>query len=272
MKIKRILLTGDDGYNSAGTRLLIHLLRDKYDLTIVGTRTQQSAVGGKITLADGFDWCETSVDGIPALCVDGTPGDGTELAAAYFKESFDVVISGVNWGVNLGTAIFGSGTVNAALRALSVGVAKKGIAISWDLPPQFYVTSHHENDSIEPFLEYPGKVLTQLLKLIFQKQLWGADLLNINLPLEMTTKVKFSQPIISAQQIYDYSVYKVKKGNKEKKHFTYTKQRTYQTHLKNSYDVKAITNHFISITPCKFNILNDVVYQKYQNLKFDLKK
>ena len=47
MAKKRILLTGDDGYQSLGTRLVAHVLRENYDLTIAGTVSQQSAVGGE---------------------------------------------------------------------------------------------------------------------------------------------------------------------------------------------------------------------------------
>ncbi len=269
----RVLLTGDDGYNSTGTRILIHLLREKYDLFVAGTRTQQSAVGGKISLATGFEWCETEVDGIPALCVDGTPADATELVAALYDNPFDIVISGINWGVNLGSAIFGSGTVNAALRTLSVAAAKKGIAVSWDLPPKFYVMSHEEHEDIQPFLEYPGKTFSQLFEKIIEQQFWGADFLNINLPFNKTTEVKFTEPILSAQDIYDYSKYTMtqKLGEKKQK-FEYTNTRKYAQNLPDESDVKTITNGVISITPCKYDILDEKVYHQLHGQHFALEK
>lgn len=97
MAKKRILLTGDDGYQSLGTRLVAHVLRENYDLTIAGTVSQQSAVGGKISLADGFNWEKTTVDGIKAYWVDGTPTDAMELMGAADEEPFDLTISGMNW-------------------------------------------------------------------------------------------------------------------------------------------------------------------------------
>lgn len=46
-KKKKILLTGDDGYDSLGTRLLVRGLRDEFDLKIAGTKDQMSGVGGE---------------------------------------------------------------------------------------------------------------------------------------------------------------------------------------------------------------------------------
>jgi 5'/3'-nucleotidase SurE len=46
----RILLTGDDGYNSIGTRLLVHALKNEHTLQIAATKSQQSGVGGQLSL------------------------------------------------------------------------------------------------------------------------------------------------------------------------------------------------------------------------------
>ena len=54
MKVKRILVTGDDGYNSLGVRVLAHFLKDKYDLEIVATKTQYRGVGGMFNLRFGL--------------------------------------------------------------------------------------------------------------------------------------------------------------------------------------------------------------------------
>jgi 5'-nucleotidase len=266
MSKKKILLTGDDGYNSAGTRLLIYLLRDDFDLSIAATATQQSAMGGKISLADGFDWYETEVDGIPALCVAGTPADAAELAITYYKEPFDAVISGLNWGANLGTAVFGSGTVNAALRALSVGLAEKAIAISWDLPPKYYVAKHEADHDISAFLTYPGNTAADLIREAFAHNFWGAPLLNINLPNDPSKGKRFTKAIESSKDIYDYTAsssgVEEEKNIDKLRHFTYTAIRKYTPNIGDDYDVKALTDGYISITPCTFSIFDHVIYEK----------
>jgi len=73
MKIKRILLTGDDGYNSIGIRLLAHFLKEKYELVIAATKVQQSGVGGMLNIKHGGHWEETEVEGVKVIYVSGTP-------------------------------------------------------------------------------------------------------------------------------------------------------------------------------------------------------
>ncbi len=157
--MKRILLTGDDGYNSIGTRLLIHLLKDSYELVVVGTKTQQSGVGGLLHLKEGCTYGETCLDDIQAFWVDGSPGDAMEFAHGYFKAPFDYVISGINLGENVGPALVASGTVCAAVRALGLDVAPHAIAISWTTPPDFFFKKHDETDSLSQYLEHPGEAV-----------------------------------------------------------------------------------------------------------------
>jgi 5'-nucleotidase len=110
---KRILLTGDDGYKSIGIRLLISLLRDDFDLKIAGPKVQQSGAGGKINLSGG-KWERVEVDGIEGVSVTGSPSDAVEVARTIYGNSFDLVISGLNYGANVGTG-FASGTVGAGV-------------------------------------------------------------------------------------------------------------------------------------------------------------
>ena len=46
MKVKKILLSGDDGYEAVGIRVLVELLKDSYELKIAATKGQRSAIGG----------------------------------------------------------------------------------------------------------------------------------------------------------------------------------------------------------------------------------
>ena len=245
--IKTILLTGDDGYKSLGTRLLIHFLKDKYQLAVTGTRTQQSGVGGKLSLANGFHWGEDEVDGVKALWVDGTPVDAIELAANYFPEQFDLTISGINWGANLGPGVFGSGTLNAALRAASTGLSRETVAMSWDLPTGFYLLDHDDNLPLDNYLLYPGETILTLLDLLIHHNFFNAQLLNINFPKEPSHQVAITRLMTNLREVYDYSDYDL---TKTPGHFLYTGTRLFNDKLDDNYDVKAITNGFISVSPC----------------------
>jgi len=101
MSKKSILLTGDDGYDSLGTRILIHVLKKSYTLFIAGTKRQQSGVGGHKSITGTGEWGVENVDGVPALWVDGTPVDAIEAAKSWYTKPFDYIVSGINWGINV---------------------------------------------------------------------------------------------------------------------------------------------------------------------------
>jgi len=178
---QKILLTGDDGYNSIGIRLLIHLLHDSYDLNIAATKVQQSGVGGKINMKGG-EIQEIIVDGVSGISVDGSPVDAIECANVYYKEKFDWVISGMNLGVNIGGYNISSGTFSAAFYSLFSGLATRVIAVSLDIDPSLHGYTHNGTDSLAKYIEYPGIPLSHLLPIIFSTPWYDAPLFNINFP------------------------------------------------------------------------------------------
>jgi len=264
--MKKILITGDDGYNSIGIRTLIHLLKNDYEIYIAGSKEQMSGIGGKVTM-EGFSWKVSDVDGVKALVVNGTPSDSMELALSYFDgKKFDAVVSGINMGANLGAATFTSGTVAAALRALGIGLCKNAVAFNWDLSYEHWMKKHNGNEDLSEISEYPGRACVKLLELIFENNFWGAPLLNVNLPKEKSNKVKFTRPVSDLTLAYDYSI----SQNLTKKWYSYEGDRIDSPVLDDTFDTKALLAGFVSITPCKFDILNEQVYDNYKEKSFEL--
>ncbi len=269
---KQVLLTGDDGFQSAGTRLLIHFFKDKYELTVAGTTTQQSGVGGTLSIYDGFNWKKTQVDGVPAYQVDGSPADCAELLVSYDDRKFDFVISGINWGANMGPSLFGSGTVNAALRSLGTGIASKAITLSWDVAPEYYTMDHSIKTDLGGLIDYPGKIAAQVVELAVKNNFWGADLLNVNLPLKPTRTMVFTRPTTKISDVFDYTGYwRDRDQGQVKQHYSYAQGgRVYNLDLSSEYDVKAVSDGYISIAPCKFDILNETIYNQVKGKKIQL--
>lgn len=199
MKKPTILLTGDDGYKAMGTKILINALKDKYDLKVAATKTQKSGSGGGITFGK-INWGKDEIDGIETVWVDAKPADSVEFAKTYYNQKFDIVISGVNFGPNVGTCS-ASGTFGAALRSFSSGVCEKSIAISYDLPPEYWIKDHQDYN-LDDFIKYPQMVVRKLIDKIIANKFWGADLLNINLPFKQTNTAKFVHP--STNEVIDY--------------------------------------------------------------------
>lgn len=261
MKIKRILLTGDDGYNSIGTRILIYYLKDKYELAIAGTRKQQSGVGGHLSLQSGGTWGETTVDGVPAFWTDGYPCDSIECAVGYFVKPFDLVISGINLGSNIGGAVVSSGTVSAALRAVNLQLAEKAMVMSWRTPPSYWYHAHNGEEDIKEYLRYPGRVAYQTFQIACKHELWGADVLNINFPKVYAKAIRFTQGIPDIRKYFTYPI----PLDVEKHTFTYPEGSLRDDTKGNlTIDTGAILSEYVSITPFQKTMLDHEVYQKMQ--------
>ncbi len=264
MKIKKILISSDDGYNSIGVRILAHILKDNYQLKIAGTKDQMSGVGGKLTLAGG-KFNTATVDGVEAICIDGTPADAVEVANSYFQDVFDMVISGINWGQNVGPSVVSSGTVSAALRALATGITPKAIALSWNMPAKYWIMRHNGDESIEEFIEYPGIQVKKCIQKAIKNNLWGSDMLNINFPPDKTTQAVFTQPIRNQAKYYE-------PAHLDFETFSFSYPISYnpskETDLQ--YDSVAIENGLISITPFKGTYLNEEVWHKVARKKITI--
>jgi len=129
-----ILLTNDDGIHAAGLVALRDALLPVGKVVVVAPTAQQSACSHAVTLQRPLRYDRQEPD---TFSVDGTPADCVYLA--LFAERFlprrpDLVLSGINHGVNLGTDVFYSGTVAGAREAAFRGIP--AIAFSHDLGDQ----------------------------------------------------------------------------------------------------------------------------------------
>jgi len=260
MNKKTILLTGDDGYNSLGTRVLIDVLKHDFDLTVVGTKKQQSGVGGFKSIRLTGAWGETTVDGIHAFWIDGSPVDAMELAKEVFPVSFDCIISGINWGANIGGCLLTSGTFSAAVHGVNLGIARRAIAISWNTPVTFHFRNHSIQDNFSLFLKHPGKAAYTILKEAISNACWGADIININLPQQPTTVVEFVKP-----SKYVHTLWPNIELNKKTKTYSYMR-RNISTHIgSKDTDVQALARGHITVSPCQSTYFHTMVYKKMVN-------
>jgi 5'-nucleotidase len=110
-----ILLSNDDGFRAVGLGTLRDVLREVADVVVCAPETEQSVSSHALTLTRPLRLRDHggrvfSVDGTPADCVYVAINAGTRV----LPRRPDVVVSGLNHGLNLGTDDFYSGTVAAA--------------------------------------------------------------------------------------------------------------------------------------------------------------
>src|SRR3954471_6506049 len=123
-----ILITNDDGIYSPGLLSLATIASRYGQVRVVAPDVEQSSMGHAITGSRPLFYKKaphfTDVD---AWRVNGTPADCVSLGSHMWQKT-DVVLSGINLGLNLGNSMWHSGTLAGAKQAVLLGM--KGIAFS----------------------------------------------------------------------------------------------------------------------------------------------
>jgi 5'-nucleotidase len=123
----RILVSNDDGVYSPGIAALADVAAEFGSVRVVAPDSERSSTGHAITGSRPLAYRPTAIERFTAFRVDGTPADCIALGAHHWGK-VDLVLSGLNLGLNLGNTIWHSGTVAAAKQATLLGI--RGVALS----------------------------------------------------------------------------------------------------------------------------------------------
>ena len=131
----RILITNDDGVGAEQLVPLIKWCRKLGDVTTFVPKVEQSGKSHGFEIHRAFEVKQVELaPGVSVYTVDSTPADCVRFAVLGMGLQFDLVISGINRGLNIGADTMYSGTVGAASEAVNLGM--KAIALS--TPPHYY--------------------------------------------------------------------------------------------------------------------------------------
>jgi 5'-nucleotidase len=123
----RILVSNDDGVYSPGIAALAEVASEFGTVRVVAPDVERSSSGHAISAAHPLSYRPTKIGSLTAYRVNGTPADCVALGA-HLWDRVDLVLSGLNLGLNLGNGLWHSGTLAAAKQAAMLGV--RGIAFS----------------------------------------------------------------------------------------------------------------------------------------------
>ena len=173
----KILLTNDDGYGAPGLCALAEALADFAEVSIVAPSSEKSGAAQSLTLrqpivAQQVAERHWSVDGTPADCV---------IIALHklLPEKPDLVISGINFGANLGENVYYSGTVGAAREAALHHLPAVAISLS--------------SKARGANFEDSARIARSTAEMILKEGLPDQVLLSINVPQPWTGEVKFTR-------------------------------------------------------------------------------
>ena len=174
---KTILISNDDGFHAAGIAALRRALAGLGRLVIVAPAAEQSGTGHAITVANPLKVQKQKLDGRHAgYLVNGTPADCVKIATSVLLGRLpQMVVSGINYGANVGISVVYSGTVAAAAEGAILEVPSMAVSLDASANPRWDTAAH-----------VARKLAGQLLR----KGLPRATMLNVNGPNLPPKKIK----------------------------------------------------------------------------------
>lgn len=182
----QILLTNDDGIQSPGIWAAAEALSKLGFVTLAAPRDQASSTGRSLLLtSDGRihsttmrigsqDWKVYAVGGTPAQTV-------LHAVLEIMDTPPDLIVSGINYGENVGDGITISGTVGAAMEGASMGIPS--MAVSLQLADLNQWLSYSQTIDFSTAAYFTGLFAQKLLN---RQMPPDVDLLKIDLPFEAT--------------------------------------------------------------------------------------
>ena len=234
----RILFANDVGVFSPGIKFLAFALRELGEVNVVAPDVEQSGVGHSITFRRPLRFKHTASAGfgeIPAYRVDGTPADCVVLGARLLGRP-DLVVSGINIGVNMGLDLTHSGTVAAALEGASIGIPS--VAFSLDASGE------------ELRFEDAARHAVPIARWVLEHGLPAKTLLNVNFPNRTPSGVKITR--LSTHR-YEDSI--VEREDPDGRPYYWVAGKP-TAELEEGTDFWAVQNGFISVTPVSLDYTN----------------
>ena len=232
----RILVTNDDGIDSPLLAPLAQALNELPNVEVVVSAPSEnqsgsshSSIGGPLTVK------ESKIEGInEAYSVSGRPADAVRFALGVLgnDKSFDLVVSGINRGANVGNISHLSGTVGAAMEAVFHGVP--AIAVSQEIRG---VDTYNSTQFI-----------TQLVKHYMTDPTQEGTIISVNIPAGEHKGVAIRPMGDSYLQTSNYEL--VRESDNEK---VYEREIALQNSENSETDTFAYQQGFITLTPLKFD-------------------
>ncbi len=228
----KILVTNDDGVFSEGIKLLAEALADLGEVTVVAPDREQSASGHSLTLHRPLRMRQLEDR---TYSVDGTPTDCVNLAVAWLMKDArpDLVVSGINFGCNLGEDVTYSGTVSATFEASILGIPS--LALSQEVSEHF---------SFEPAAGVAQTLVERVLRADAPSDL----LLNVNIP---ATPITGSAVTRLGRRTYSQSVVE-KLDPRGRRYFWIAGTPDWES--EEGTDIDAINRGKVSITPLHLDL------------------
>lgn len=234
-----ILLTNDDGIHAPGLRALEKELRTIAEVCVVAPATEQSGVGHSITFLRPLVAHEVYEGQTQrGWAVEGSPADSVKLGVFEFCERRpDLVVSGINGGLNAGINVLYSGTVAAAIEGAFFGLTSIAVSLEYEEAAKF---------------DRAAILARRLIQQILAQKPPQARLYNINIPtiaLERSSEVR-----IVPMGVHPYEEEFEKRIDPRGRDYYWMNGKLKNLPTEPLTDVTALAHGYITLTPLDFDL------------------
>ena len=238
----RILITNDDGINSKSLFELAKWASKHGEVTVCAPKFEQSGKSHGIEIFKPFEIKKVELDSsFEAYSVDSTPADCVRFGILGLKREYDIVLSGINRGYNIGKDMIYSGTVGAIFEAAALG--HKAIALSTGVTGFDAAISNLDN----VFAYFDKHNLMNL-----------HSLYNVNIPCEVTGYIRITR---RGEACYSDAFMKLD-NDMYKQYGDFIFYDTNDLTL----DTDCVMHGYISVTPLTFERTDMVMFEKLKKL------
>jgi len=250
-----ILLTNDDGIYAPGLQALEAELRKLGDCVVVAPATEQSGVGHSITFLQPLVAKQVfDGDRLRGWAVEGSPADSVKLGIFEFcPRRPDVVVSGLNGGLNAGINVLYSGTVAAAIEGAFFGITSIACSLEFNEHANYLRAAHIARGIIEQVLAQKGP----------EPQLY-----NLNIPTvacERTAEVR-----VVPMGVARYGEQFIKRKDPRGRSYYWATNEPPPPAEGHETDLTALTKGFVTLTPLQYNMTKQPVLSEMERWRLSV--
>ncbi len=214
------------------------------DVVVVAPATEQSGVGHSITYLTPLT-CKEIFDGDQfwGWAVDGSPADCVKLGVAELaKGPVDLIVSGINGGLNAGINVLYSGTVAAAIEGAFFRIPSIAVSLEHDPHADF---------------ESAASIAVTLISQIVHTQGLVPELFNINIPTVATRNYRIGvmpQVHCVPMGVERYGDHYIKRQDPKGRNYYWSTNDPPPKPTDHETDLNAVFAGHVTITPLQFDM------------------
>ena len=235
----KILITNDDGYAAKGLRKLVTLMRTLGDVVLISTDEVMSAKSHSCTIRERiYVHLVHEEEGFMEYRCNGTPVDCVKLGyQKLMVQPPDLVVSGINHGMNAATTVVYSGTIGAVIEACMNGLTAIGYSL-FSLDP-------------EADFDHLDTAILEITKKVLKEGLPKGVCLNVNFPKRSKEPMKGIR--VCRQAACRWVEYFQEQYDENGEQF-YDLEGTFESNdITPDTDLWALQNNYVSVVPTCFD-------------------